>query len=40
LRSALIGISHYGAGVDALVLVAVAAAFQFLGGYFFSKIEV
>ncbi|MBO0724844.1 MAG: ABC transporter permease [Blastocatellia bacterium] len=40
LRSALIGISHYGAGIDALVLVTIAAAFQFLGGYFFSKIEV
>jgi len=40
LRGALIGISHYGAGIDALVLIAIAAAFQFLGGYFFSKIEV
>ncbi|MBO0862908.1 MAG: ABC transporter permease [Chloracidobacterium sp.] len=40
LRGALIGISHYGVGIDTLVLIAIAAAFQFLGGYFFSKIEV
>jgi ABC-2 type transport system permease protein len=40
LRSTLIGISHYGMGVDALVLVVIAAAFQMLGGYFFSKIEI
>jgi ABC-2 type transport system permease protein len=40
LRSALIGISHYGMGIDALVLVVIAAAFQILGGYFFSKIEI
>jgi len=40
LRSTLIGISHYGMGVDALVLVVIAAAFQMLGGYFFSKIEL
>ncbi len=40
LRSALIGISHYGMGVDALVLVVIAAAFQMLGAYFFSKIEI
>jgi ABC-2 type transport system permease protein len=40
LRSSLIGISHYGMGVDALVLVAIAVAFQMLGGYFFSKIEL
>src|SRR5262249_43838514 len=40
LRGALIGISHYGMGVDALVLVVIAATFQMLGGYFFSKIEL
>lgn len=40
LRAALIGITHYGSVVDALVLVLVAGAFQTLGGYFFSKIEV
>jgi len=40
LRSSLIGISHYGMGVDALVLVVIAATFQMLGGYFFSKIEL
>jgi ABC-2 type transport system permease protein len=32
LRSSLIGISHYGMGVDALVLVVIAATFQMLGG--------
>src|SRR5262249_25269993 len=40
LRGALIGISHYGAGLDAVVLVAIAAVFQALGAYFFSKIEI
>jgi ABC-2 type transport system permease protein len=40
LRSSLIGISHYGMGLDMLILVVVATVFQMLGGYFFSKIEL
>jgi ABC-2 type transport system permease protein len=40
LRGTLIGISHYGAGVDALVLSVVAVIFLAIGGYFFSKIQL
>jgi ABC-2 type transport system permease protein len=40
LRSALIGMSHFGIPLDGLVLVATAALFLVLGSYLFSKIQV
>jgi ABC-2 type transport system permease protein len=40
LRSALIGQAHFGAALDATVLVTLAAAFIGLGAWRFSKIEV
>ncbi len=40
LRAALIARSHFGASVDALVLVGVGAALTVLGAWRFSKIEV
>ncbi len=39
LRSTLLGLSHFGVGIDGLVLVVVAAVFLSVGSYFFSKIE-
>ena len=40
LRGSLIGLSHFGMGLDVLVLVAVTTLFMFLGSYLFSKIQV
>lgn len=40
LRGALIGISHFGATLDVIVLSAVAAVLLITGGYLFSKIEL
>ncbi len=40
LRGALIGISHFGAPVDILVLCLIAAIFLALGGHLFSKIQI
>ena len=40
LRAALIGSSHFGMGVDTLVLAAVAVVFLLLGAYSFSKIQL
>ncbi len=40
LRAALIGSSHFGAIVDAVVLVIVAVAFLCIGAWRFSKIEI
>jgi ABC-2 type transport system permease protein len=40
LRSLLAGISHYGLGLDIVVLTLTTIVFLILGGYFFSKIEV
>jgi ABC-2 type transport system permease protein len=39
LRGVLLGSSHYGLGVDAVVLVGVTALFLWLGGRFFSRIQ-
>jgi ABC-2 type transport system permease protein len=39
MRSALIGVSHFGAAIDAAVLSIVAVALLFVSSYFFSKIE-
>jgi hypothetical protein len=39
LRTALIGQSHFGAPLDAAVLICLAAAFILLGAWRFSKIE-
>jgi ABC-2 type transport system permease protein len=40
LRTALIGVSHFGFGIDALVLVMVTMVLVGTGSYFFSKIQV
>jgi len=40
LRAALIGASHFGAIVDAVVLVVVAVGLLGLGAWRFSKIEI
>lgn len=40
LRGLLIGTSHYGLGLDVVVLTSVTLLFLGLGSYFFSKIEV
>ncbi|MGA2099198.1 MAG: ABC transporter permease [Candidatus Acidiferrum sp.] len=40
LRATLIGVSHFGAVTDAVVLVCVAAALLCLGAWRFSKIEI
>ncbi|MCI0338730.1 MAG: ABC transporter permease [Acidobacteria bacterium] len=40
LRSALLGVSHYGVAVDILVLCVTATIFMALGGYMFSKIQL
>ena len=40
LRTALIGVSHFGAVLDAAILVGVAMVFLWMGSYFFSKIQV
>lgn len=39
-RSLLIGASHYGIGVDIIVLCAVTLAFLWLGSYFFKRIQI
>jgi ABC-2 type transport system permease protein len=40
LRSALIGLSHYGVAVDIFILCVMAVIFLALGGYLFSKIQL
>jgi ABC-2 type transport system permease protein len=40
LRALLINSSHYGLGLDVLVLSLVTTFFLFLGSYFFSKIQI
>jgi len=40
LRASLIGVSHFGAITDAVVLCCVAAALLCLGAWRFSKIEI
>ena len=40
LRGALIGATHFGVGLDLVVLAAVAVAFLVLGAYSFSKIQL
>ena len=40
LRATLIGLSHFGAALDALVLCVVATAFLCIGSYLFSKIQL
>ena len=40
LRSTLISVSHFGAGVDAAVLCIAASIFLGLGAYLFSRIEI
>jgi ABC-2 type transport system permease protein len=40
LRSALIGVSHFGVATDILVLCCVAVVLMVLGSYFFSKIQL
>ena len=40
LRGAFIGAWHFGAGLDAAILVVVAVAFLALGAYTFSKVQV
>lgn len=40
LRIVLINSGHYGLGIDLAVLFAVTAAFLWLGGYFFKKIQI
>jgi len=40
LRGALIGASHFGMGLDVLVLCGVALLFLGLGAYSFSKIQL
>ncbi len=40
LRTALIGVSHFGAVLDAAILVGLAMVFLWMGSYFFSKIQV
>jgi ABC-2 type transport system permease protein len=40
LRTTLIGISHFGATLDVIVLSIVAAVFLVIGSYLFSKIQI
>lgn len=40
LRTALIGVSHFGAVLDGAILVGLAMVFLWMGSYFFSKIQV
>jgi ABC-2 type transport system permease protein len=40
LRSALIGLSHFGMAMDILILSVMAILFLALGGYLFSKIQI
>lgn len=40
LRAALIGASHFGAGLDSIVLVAVAMVLLVIGSHLFSRIQV
>ena len=40
LRSTLIGITHFGIGLDGLVLVLIASALLVIGSHLFSKIQV
>jgi ABC-2 type transport system permease protein len=40
MRSALLGISHFGSAIDGIVLACVGALFLALGAYTFSKIEI
>lgn len=40
LRSALIGVSHFGFAMDGAILVVLAMVFLGMGSYFFSKIQV
>jgi ABC-2 type transport system permease protein len=40
MRSALLGIAHFGPVIDASVLAGVALLFLSLGAYSFSRIEV
>jgi ABC-2 type transport system permease protein len=40
LRAILIGVSQFGATVDAVVLAAVAAVLLVVGSYLFSRIQV
>ncbi len=40
LRTTLIGMSHFGVAMDAIVLSAVAAVFLGIGSYMFSKIQL
>ena len=40
LRSALIGVSHFGFAMDGAILVLLAMVFLGMGSYFFSKIQV
>ena len=40
MRSALLGVAHFGPVVDAAVLVGVALLFLSAGAYSFSKIEI
>jgi ABC-2 type transport system permease protein len=40
LRSALIGVSHYGLVTNVSVLGVVAVIFVAIGGHFFSKIQI
>lgn len=40
LRHVLLGVSHFGLGLDVTVLVGVTAIFVALGGYFFKKIQI
>jgi len=40
LRSALIGVSHFGFAMDGAILVVLAMVFVGMGSYFFSKIQV
>ena len=40
MRSALLGMAHFGAAIDGIVLACVALLFLSLGAYSFSKIEI
>ena len=40
LRTALIGLSHFGAAMDVLILGLVSVVFLSLGGYLFSRIQI
>ena len=40
MRSAFLGITHFGPTIDGIVLSCVAALFLGLGAYSFSKIEI